>query len=107
MRISGFQPVGELAKFFTSGRFRLVKRPAGRPSRIPPEVFRFSGLGCVFAAGVLAFTGLGWYLDGRFGSFPALTVVGAVFGSVLSTLSVWRSLQSLDDQGDPPGRRDG
>lgn len=83
-----------------------MKRPDGRPSRIPPEVFRFSGLGCVFAAGVLMFTGLGWYLDRRFGTFPGLMVVGAVLGSVLSTISVWRTLKSgLDDPPDPPGTR--
>ena len=67
--------------------------PQPRPSRFPPEVFRYSGLGCAFAAGVLLFTGVGWMIDRRFGIFPLATMVGALAGTALATLMVWQSLQ--------------
>lgn len=53
------------------------------------------------------FTGAGWWLDRRFGTFPVLMVLGAGLGAVLSTISVWRSLQTgLGDSRDSGGTKD-
>lgn len=65
----------------------------GRRSRLPPELFQYSGLGCTFAAGVVLFTGAGLLLDRRVGVFPLFTLIGALVGTVLATLSVWRRFQ--------------
>jgi F0F1-type ATP synthase assembly protein I len=67
--------------------------PQDQRSRIPPEVFQYSGLGCAFAGGVLLFTGIGWFLDGKLGAFPVFTMVGALAGMAISSLSVWQTLQ--------------
>ena len=62
------------------------------------EVYRFSGLGCVFAAGVLVFLAGGWLLDRWLGTLPVFMTVGALVGAALATLSIWRRLQ------EPPER---
>lgn len=62
------------------------------------EVYRYSGLGCVFAAGVLVFLAGGWLLDRWLGTLPVFTTVSALVGAALATLSIWRRLQ------EPPER---
>jgi F0F1-type ATP synthase assembly protein I len=57
------------------------------------EVYRFSGLGCMFAAAVLVFLAGGWLLDRWLGTVPVFTTIGALVGAALATLSIWRSLQ--------------
>lgn len=74
---------------------------------MPPEVFRYSGLGCMFAAGVLLFTAGGWWLDRRLHLFPLFTLFGALVGTGLSTLSVWRRVQAGPGDGENSARRDG
>jgi F0F1-type ATP synthase assembly protein I len=71
--------------------------------RLPPETLRYSGLGCVFAAGVLLFMAGGWLFDRVFGLFPVLTVIGALVGAALSTVSIWRRLRE-DETAGKPGR---
>jgi F0F1-type ATP synthase assembly protein I len=62
------------------------------------EVYRYSGLGCVFAAAVLVFLAAGWLLDRWLGTLPVFTTVSALVGAALGTFSIWRRLQ------EPPGR---
>ena len=62
------------------------------------EAYRYSGLGCVFAAGVLVFLAGGWLLDRWLGTLPVFTTVSALVGAALATLSIWRRLQ------EPPKR---
>lgn len=62
------------------------------------EVYRYSGLGCMFAAGVLLFLAGGWLLDRWLGTLPVFTTIGALIGAALSTLSIWRRLQEPDDR---------
>ena len=64
---------------------------APRPTLV--YVYRYSGLGCVFAAGVLVFMAGGWVLDRWLGTFPLLLVLGALLGAALGTLSIYRRLQ--------------
>jgi F0F1-type ATP synthase assembly protein I len=60
------------------------------------DVYRFSGLGCAFAAGVLAFLAGGWALDRWLGTLPVFSTIGALIGAALATLSIWRRLQGPD-----------
>ena len=73
------------------------------PKREPPgrlvEVHQYSGLGCLFAAGVLVFMGGGWLLDRLLNTFPVFMVVGALGGAVLSTVSIYRRLLGDTDEG--------
>ncbi|HEX9632578.1 MAG TPA: AtpZ/AtpI family protein [Gemmatimonadales bacterium] len=61
-------------------------------------MYRFSGLGCVFAAGVLVFLAGGWLLDRWLGTLPVLMTVGALLGAALGTLSIWRRLREPPDR---------
>jgi len=68
------------------------------------ELYRYSGLGCTFAAAVVMFTVGGWLLDGWLGLTPMLSVTGALVGAVLGTMSIYRSLLLKSGKGGrPPG----
>jgi F0F1-type ATP synthase assembly protein I len=77
--------------------------------REPPsplvEAHRYSGLGCLFAAGVLAFMGGGWLLDRWLNTLPVFTVVGALGGAILSTVSIYRRL--IGDTADASAETEG
>lgn len=77
---------------------------APRPSLV--YAYRYSGLGCAFAAGVLLFMAGGWLLDRWLGIFPAFTVVGALVGATLSTVSIYRRLLGREDEDETVGRED-
>jgi F0F1-type ATP synthase assembly protein I len=46
------------------------------------EAARSLGIGMTWVVSVVVFTGLGWWLDGRWGTDPLLTLAGALFGTV-------------------------
>jgi F0F1-type ATP synthase assembly protein I len=69
-----------------------------RPSLV--HLYRYSGLGCMFAAGVMVFMAGGWLLDRWLGTFPVLLVLGALLGATLATLSIYRRLQIGGESGD-------
>lgn len=56
--------------------------PAG-PKGVPEGLSgsRFVGLGLTWTLSVLLFMGGGWWLDGRLGTTPLLTIVGAFIGA--------------------------
>ena len=60
-------------------------------------VYRYSGLGCMLAAAVLLFMAGGWLLDRWLGVLPLFTVVGALVGAALGTLSAYRKLITPDN----------
>jgi F0F1-type ATP synthase assembly protein I len=68
--------------------------PVSTPRRSLVHVYRYSGLGCAFAAGVMLFMAGGWLLDRWLGVLPVFTVIGALIGATLSTLSIYRRLQA-------------
>ncbi len=70
------------------GRMGQEPQPRGSLS----EVYRYSGLGCSFAAAVLVFVGLGWLLDRALGLTPLFMVVGALVGTALASVSLYRKL---------------
>ena len=70
--------------------------PSSSPRRPIAEVYRHSGLGCVFAAAVLLFMAAGWLVDRWLGITPVLMVVGALLGAALGTVSIYRRLIESD-----------
>jgi ATP synthase protein I len=54
------------------------------------EGMRHLGLGMSWMLTMLAFAALGRWLDGRFGSTPALTLAGALIGSVVGFAHLYR-----------------
>jgi len=74
--------------------------PAHPPRPTLVYMYRYSGLGCMFAAGVMVFMAGGWLLDRWLGTFPVLLVLGALLGAALATLSIYRRLQIGAESGD-------
>jgi F0F1-type ATP synthase assembly protein I len=68
--------------------------PVSTPRRSLVHVYRYSGLGCAFAAGVMLFMAGGWFLDRWLGVLPLFTVIGALVGATLSTVSIYRRLHA-------------
>ena len=67
------------------------------------EVYRYSGLGCTFAAAVLVFIAGGWLLDRWLGVMPLFTMLGALVGAALGSVSIYRGLlpkADRDEHGD-------
>jgi len=72
--------------------------PVSAPRRSLVYVYRYSGLGCAFAAGVMLFMAGGWLLDRWLGLFPVFMVLGALVGATLSTVSIYRRLLVNTDE---------
>jgi F0F1-type ATP synthase assembly protein I len=79
--------------------------PVNTPRRSYVYVYRYSGLGCLFAAAVILFMAGGWLLDRWIGVLPLFTVIGALLGATLATLSIYRRLaEGLgSDEDEGPG----
>ena len=69
------------------------------------EAYRFSSLGCTFAAAVLLFMAGGWLLDGWLHVTPVFMVVGALLGAALGSVSIYRRLL-VEQDSDRPGDRE-
>jgi F0F1-type ATP synthase assembly protein I len=80
--------------------------PVSAPRRSLEYVYRYSGLGCAFAAGVLLFMAGGWLLDRWLGLFPVFMVLGALVGATLSTVSIYRRLLVSEDTEEAAGREE-
>ena len=53
-------------------------------------ILKALGLGFVIAISVGGFTWLGYYVDSLFGSQPAFTIVGALFGVFNAFYYLWK-----------------
>ena len=60
--------------------------------RVARELGRFTGLGLTWALSVLLFLLIGYWLDGRLGTLPWLTMVGAFVGAAGGFLSLYKAL---------------
>ena len=69
-------------------------RPNEPAERAIGEGYRYVGLGCTFAGGIVLFMAAGWGLDRWLGFTPWLTIVGTLVGAVLSFLNVYWRLQA-------------
>jgi len=56
------------------------------------QLFRYSGLGCTFAAAVLVFMAGGWLLDRALGLTPVLTLLGGLCGVALASVNLYQKL---------------
>lgn len=65
-------------------------RPRGRPD--VPGAAQYAGLGLTFGAGIVLFTLLGSWVDGRLGSAPWGLMLGVFGGFTLSLVWVYRRL---------------
>jgi ATP synthase protein I len=84
------------------------RAPSGRELG---EGYRYVGLGCTFAGGIVLFLAAGWGLDRWLGTTPLFTVLGMLAGAVLSFLNVYWKLKVETDRraqgrtGGPADRR--
>ena len=78
--------------------------PAGRAIG---EGYRYVGLGCTFAGGIVVFLAGGWGLDRWLGTTPLFTLVGMLAGAVLSFLNVYWKLKADTDRRSEADRRTG
>lgn len=69
------------------------------------SVGRWGTVGVEFAVAIGLFTWLGWWADGRFGTEPWLTAVGALVGIGSATLLLVRRALAASE-GQPGGARD-
>jgi F0F1-type ATP synthase assembly protein I len=62
--------------------------------REPPivELARYSGLGLQLAGSVGLFMAGGWWLDGKLGTTPLLTIIGALGGGAAAFYSIYQHL---------------
>ncbi len=77
----------------------------------PPQskyylLYRYSGLGCTFAAAVLLFIAGGWFLDRWLGVTPIFTALGALVGLGLASINLYQKLR-LGQQKEGEDRKDG
>lgn len=63
---------------------------------------QFMGHGMAWALSVLLFLGVGWWLDGRLGTMPFLTIAGAFVGGAAGFYSLYTHIviQSRERDGD-------
>jgi ATP synthase protein I len=68
---------------FLCFRIRIPMQPEKRPetaARRASDLSRHSSLGMQFAAAIIAFAALGWFLDRELGSTPWLLITGVFVG---------------------------
>jgi ATP synthase protein I len=78
--------------------------------RVLRELGRFTGLGLTWALSVLFFLLIGYWLDGRLGTLPWFTMVGAFVGAAGGFLSLYKALTAASraersSPSRPEGRR--
>lgn len=73
-------------------------KPTG-PSEPLVALARFSGHGLTLAISTGMFLFLGWWVDGRLGSTPVLTILGALLGAGAGFYSLLRDLMIRPEDG--------
>lgn len=66
--------------------------PDSERRRVILELGRFTGFGLAWALSVLFFLLIGYWLDGRLGTLPWLTIAGAFIGAAGGFWSLYRGL---------------
>lgn len=67
---------------------------------------QFLGHGLTWALSTLLFLGIGWWLDGRIGTTPILTILGSFVGATAGFYSLYHHLVTAQKV-DAPGSQDG
>ncbi|HUP01862.1 MAG TPA: AtpZ/AtpI family protein [Gemmatimonadota bacterium] len=68
------------------------------------EVGRYTGLGLTWALSVLFFLLIGYWLDGKLGTLPWLTIAGAFAGAAGGFVTLYRGLTAAE-KGASKGKR--
>lgn len=63
----------------------------------------FGTLGIELVLSVLLAGGVGYWLDGRLGTFPWLSVIGIILGTVAGLRSAYRAIMKLSEKDKPRG----
>jgi F0F1-type ATP synthase assembly protein I len=74
--------------------------PPPAPGRELGVGYKYVGLGCTFAGGIVLFMAGGWALDRWLRLTPLFTIIGTLLGAVLSFLHVYWRLASEGRSGD-------
>lgn len=69
------------------------------------EVGRFTGFGLTWALAVLMFLWLGYWLDGRLGTLPWFTILGAFVGAAGGFVSLYRGIIAAAEGDEEAGER--
>lgn len=79
--------------------------PEQKPLAVATDYGRYAGLGFQFAATMLLFGALGWWLDGRWGTGPWLLIVGVFLGASGAFLALLRAVGGAGAKRPPSARR--
>ena len=71
----------------------IARRPKGRVGAWG----RASSVGIEFSIAVIVFLLFGWWLDGKLGTQPWLTLAGLGLGSLVGFRALWRVAQEVED----------
>jgi len=74
--------------------------PPPAPGRELGVGYKYVGLGCTFAGGIVSFMAGGWALDHWLRLTPLFTIIGTLLGAVLSFLHVYWRLMAENREGD-------
>ena len=67
-------------------------RPGDVSRKVAADMGRYAGLGLQLALAVVLFLGVGWWIDGKIGTTPLLTIVGALVGAGAGFYSLYHHL---------------
>ncbi|MSR37152.1 MAG: AtpZ/AtpI family protein [Gemmatimonadetes bacterium] len=68
------------------------KRDEEGPDPVMVSMARYSGYGLQLAAAVGLFMAVGWWVDGKLGTTPLLTILGALGGGAAGFYSLYLNL---------------
>ena len=71
------------------------KRPAVSPRA---RLYNLTSLAFTFPVSIAAGAFLGYWLDGKLGTFPWLSIVGLLFGVAAGFMSLLRAVKAFDRQ---------
>lgn len=72
----------------------VAKKKTGAYAAIGP----YASLGIQFAATILAFVAIGWWLDDTFATTPLFLLLGTLFGAAAGFYKLYRTLMDLDER---------
>jgi F0F1-type ATP synthase assembly protein I len=79
-------------------------RDATGLGRVYRQVAPYMGIGIEFTAAILLCLWAGWWVDGRFGTGPAFTLIGAFLGMSAGFYNLYRAVVGLGRKTrKPPG----
>lgn len=72
----------------------VAKKKTGAYAAIGP----YASLGIQFAATILIFVAIGWWLDDAFTTTPLFLLLGTLFGAAAGFYKLYRTLMDLDER---------